>query len=185
MTKSRWLVVAVAPLALAMWAPVTWSAATGDSGFQDNSGRSFFSASPPCPVKEFPTFESIAPVPAIIDPFEQDIIPVFCGIQVRKQGKPVNKARGTFDADLIVLNNDTGDFGIFPLDSGKFKTNSSGIANLDFEIPAPLFADGFESGDVSAWSYTRADFRNKKKADNATMSCDIGSSKSSNSRFRD
>ena len=26
------------------------------------------------------------------------------------------------------------------------------VDNLDFEIPAPLFADGFESGDVSAWS---------------------------------
>ncbi len=77
-----------------------------------------------------------------------------------------------------MLDNTTGFFDSFRLGDGKFKTGSDGFDSLEFEIPAPIFADGFESGDVSAWSYTRADFSNKKKADSAGLSCDIGSSKS-------
>ena len=51
-------------------------------------------------------------------------------------------------------NPDCGFLGILP----KKDDIADTIEDLDFEIPAPIFADGFESGDVSAWSYSRADF---------------------------
>lgn len=52
----------------------------------------------------------------------------------------------------------TGVAEVFSVKKGRFNTDAEGLAEFDFEIPAPIFADGFESGDVSAWSYTRADF---------------------------
>ncbi len=150
----------------------------GDNAFFDNFGGSFFSADKPCPLKQFPTFESVIPIPSFIDPFEQDLIPVFCQIQVENNGKPTKGARGRYTSELRVLDNNTGEFESFSVGSGKFKTNSSGSAAFDLEIPAEIFADGFESGDVSAWSYTRTDFT-KKKGTFAGQSCDVGSSKSS------
>ena len=51
---------------------------------------------------------------------------------------------------------------------------------FDFEIPAPIFADGFESGDVSAWSYTKFEFGQKKKmADTAQARCSVANKESS------
>ena len=148
----------------------------GDSGFQGNLGDSFFQTTSPCPLKEFPTFEAIVPIPNIIDPFDDDIIPLFCQIRAKKKGNPVNKAKGTFSSELYVLHNTTGMFEVIDLGSGKFKTGEEGIDSFELEIPAPLFADGFESGDVSAWSYTRADFT-KKKGDTAEMLCNSSGNK--------
>jgi hypothetical protein len=34
-------------------------------------------------------------------------------------------------------------------------SDPAAIRDFDFDLPAELFADGFESGDVSAWSYSR------------------------------
>ncbi len=168
-------------VALALLTGVTSAPAqAGNTVSQFTFANNFFSASPACPVNQFPTFESIVPVPAIIDPFEEDFIPFFCQIQVDRKGNPVKKAKGTFETDLIVIDNVTGEAETFPIRSGKFKTGSNGIDTFDFDIPAELFADGFESGDVSAWSYTRSDFTNKKRADNASVSCGTSSSKSNN-----
>ena len=146
----------------------------GDGGSQSNLADGFFQTSPPCPLRDFPTFEVIVPVPNIIDPFEDDIIPLFCQIRAQKNGQVVKKAKGTFESTLFVLDNTTGMFETFDLGSGKFNTGSTGIDSFDFEIPAPIFADGFESGDVSAWLYTRADFqkkKKKKKADTGELLC--------------
>lgn len=150
----------------------------GDFSSQFNDGKATFFASPPCPVKQFPTFESIVPVPNIVDPFQQDLIPMFCQVEVTREGKGVKKAKGTFETELVVIDNNTGEAESFPIGSGKFKTNSLGRDSFDFDLPAELFADGFESGDVSAWSYTRTDFTNKKKGNQANVSCGSGSSSS-------
>jgi hypothetical protein len=168
-TETKGLVAGAVALAVLVLAPA--AATAGDSGFQAGFGGNFFETSPPCPFKEFPTFESIAPIPAIIDPFDQDLIPLFCQIRVKKNGNPVAKAKGTFESTLFVLDNNTGEFETFGLGSGKFKTNSDGFDEFDFEIPAPIFADGFESGDVSAWSYTRAEGTKKKKVEAAQLDC--------------
>ena len=50
-------------------------------------------------------------------------------------------------------NRDCGVVGILP----EKDNIGDSLDDLEFEIPAPIFADGFESGDVSAWSYTRVD----------------------------
>lgn len=150
----------------------------GDFESQFTGGSNFFSSSPPCPVRQFPTFESLVPVPAIVDPFAQDLIPMFCDVQVSREGKGVKKAKGKFEADLIVIDLDTGISQSFPIASGDFKTNKDGLSSFDFDLPSELFADGFESGDVSAWSYTRTDFSNKKKSDSTSVSCVTGASRS-------
>jgi hypothetical protein len=103
-----------------------------------------------------------------------------CFVDVNKNDKGVRKTKGTWTTELIVRDNNTGMLETFPIRSGKFKTNSDGQDDFDFEIPTELFADGFESGDVSAWSYTRSDFTNKKKADSASVQCGKAASRSNN-----
>jgi len=150
----------------------------GDSFSQTRFGSDFFQVSPPCPVKQFPTFETIAPVPAI---FDTDVLSsaVFqCFVDVSKNNRGRKKAKGTWTTELIVRDNNTGELETFDIASGRFKTDSNGQDEFDFEIPAPIFADGFESGDVSAWSYTRSDFTNKKKADRAIVQCGKAASRS-------
>lgn len=165
------IAVLLAPL-LATAAPA------GDFAFQNTFGGNFFSVSPPCPVKQLPTFESLVPVPGFVDPFEQDLIPFFCSVDVFSEGKGVKKAKGKYEVDLVVRDNNTGELESFPVKSGRFKTNRDGEAQFDFDLPAELFADGFESGDVSAWSYTRTDFTNRKRTDSVVQDCQAGSSKS-------
>ena len=164
------LVLALSMLALPVGA--------GDSRAQGTFGGNFFSASPPCPAKQLPTFESLVPVPGIVDPFEQDVISMFCQIQADREGKGVKKVNGKYETDLIVVNTSTGEAESFSIASGRFKTNKDGRANFDFDIPADLFADGFESGDVSAWSYTRTDFTNKKKVGGTSVSCNSSTTRS-------
>ena len=173
----RTLVLAAAAVILASAAVLN----AGDSVFQSTLGDSFFSSNKPCKAGDIPPLEVLAPVPAIVDPFEDDIIPVFCQLSVEKNGRGVNRAKADFTSELIVRDNNTGMFEVFPLDSGKLTTNSDGIDSFDFEIPAPLFADGFESGDVSAWSYTRVE-RTKKKSKQDKVACHTGSSSSGNYR---
>lgn len=153
------------------------TAYAGDFKSQTTFGSNFFNSSPPCPLRDFPTFENIAPVPSVFDTDIFDDAFFQCFVDVQKKGKGVNKAKGTFETELIVRHNTTGMFEIFPIDSGKFKTNDEGFDSFDFDIPTELFADGFESGDTSAWSYTRADFTNKKKADSAAVQCGKGASR--------
>lgn len=175
MNRPKPFVLATLFLALA-FGPAT--AQAGEILSQSNFGSSFFSASPPCPVKKFPTFESVAPIPAIVDPFAQDLVPIFCQIRVSREGEGVKKAKGNFFSEVVIRDNDTGELEAFPVGSGSFRTNKDGFAGIDFEIPTDIFADGFESGDVSAWSYTRADFSNRKRADNTSMQCGKSSSSS-------
>ena len=154
------------------------AAGAGDSVSQSTFGANFFSSSTPCKAKDLPDLEVIAPVPAIVDPFEDDIIPVFCNVWAQKKGNPVNNFRADFTSELVVVDHNTGMAEVFDIDSGSFKTNSDGFANLEFELPAPIFADGFESGDVSAWSYTRIDPKKKKRVTDVSVECGKNASRS-------
>lgn len=96
----------------------------------------------------------------------------------------VKNAKGDFVAELIRQDNRTGMGAVVDSTSGRFKTDSEGFGTFDFDFPSEIFADGFESGDVSAWSYTRTDFRNRKKADSVSAQCVKGASSSSSSEAR-
>lgn len=160
-----------------------------EASIQRNVGDSFIQLEGLFGLREFPSWEVVVPLPSIDDLAENggqgvgarrlgnDIIPLSCQIEVLKRGKPVNKAKGTFESTLFVLDNNTGTFEAFDLGSKKFRTNSDGIDSVDFEIPASIFADGFESGDVSAWSHTRATSNKKKKADQGELLCAASVSK--------
>ena len=162
----RW----TAALALALTLALGGAATAGNLKVQTAFGGNFFDVQPPCKTNQFPTFETISPVPAILDPFAQDLVPVFCDIQVTKNGQGVKGVKAKYSSELIVIDNVTGQAQTFGLGSGTAKTDAGGFAHFDFDIPSDLFADGFESGDVSAWSYTRTDFK-KKKADSAAIAC--------------
>ncbi|MFQ5526979.1 MAG: hypothetical protein ACE5GX_12060 [Thermoanaerobaculia bacterium] len=127
----------------------------------------------PCALKRLPSLEGLASVPPIADPLARNQIPVLCQIQVSKRDEPVRNARGSYAGALFVLDHVSGRFDAFEIDSGSFKTGANGSALFEYQIPASIFTDGFESGDVSAWSRTRADFKNKR-GDRAALSCDIG-----------
>lgn len=150
----------------------------GDSKAQFGAGASFFTVSPACPARQFPTFEAIVPVPAIFDPFNQDLARILCQVQVKREGKGVKRVKGKYESELIVRDNNTNDLDAFRTGSGVWRTDKEGRARFAIEIPAEIFADGFESGDVSAWSYIRTDLTNKKRGDTATVQCDTGTSRS-------
>ncbi len=164
----RRLVTAALVLALA-W---TSSLHAGDGVFAANFGTTTLNTGTSCPVKQFPTFESIAPIPGSFPPPLSDFLPVFCTLQVTRDQQGVKKAKGTYTAQLLVRDNETGLVETHDIDSGTFRTGRGGFADWQIEIPPDLiFADGFESGNTSAWSYTRTDFSNKKKANNVALSC--------------
>lgn len=169
-----------AVLAFAGWMILAGSAWAGDAQEQLNVGLSFASARPPCPVNQFPTLESLVAVPMVTDPFEieERFIPMFCQVQVDRNGQPVERAKGKFETFLLLLDHVTGSFSQRRIDRGKFATSSQGSDSFEFDLPAELFADGFESGDVSAWSYTRTDFRNRKGATDAVLNCSARGSRS-------
>lgn len=162
---------AVALLTLALLPNLASPAWAGDSFFLQTVGSNFFSASPPCPVKKFPSFENLVPIPSLFDPDIEDSAFLFCQVDLHNGEDGVKKAKGKWQSEIIMRDNLSGDVETFPIDSGRFKTNSDGFADFDFEIPSELFADGFESGDVSAWSYTRSDFTNRKKASSGSVRC--------------
>ena len=103
---------------------------SGASEFMNNFGESDFATSVPCPVKQFPTLEALAPVPQIIDPFEDDIIPVFCQISFTKDGKPVKGVRGNMSTDLIIRDEGVGSLFVIPLGTKVFNTGSAGVDAL-------------------------------------------------------
>ncbi|MFQ5528408.1 MAG: hypothetical protein ACE5GX_19415 [Thermoanaerobaculia bacterium] len=161
----------IALLTFALPPNFTGNAWAGDFVSQGNFGDSLVTASTPHPVKEFPTFESIVHVPRIFDPLQQDFLAIFCDVKVTKQGEGVKKVKGTYMSELFVFDNDSETVEISPLGSGKFKTDGNGFDNFALDVPVPLFIDGFESGDTSAWTYTRVEFTNKKKSAFASVSC--------------
>ncbi len=138
-------IVLIALVLLPLVAATGWA---GDFKSQSSIGANFFNVSPACPAKEFPTFESIVPVPGFIDPFAQDLIPLFCEVQVAREGKGVKGVKGKFESELIVRDNNTGETESFPVGSGRFRTNRDGVSSFDFDLPAEIFADVFDSGDV-------------------------------------
>ena len=161
-------------LVLPVLAAPAWS---GDSAFQSTFGSNFFNVNPPCPVKQFPTFESILPVPAIADPVQQRFLPILCQIQVSRNEKGVRKAKGNFVSEVLVLDLNSGEGELFTVESGKFTTNKDGVAKVQYEVDMQIFTDGFETGDTSAWSYTRADFSNGKKASAVSITCNSNTSR--------
>ncbi len=169
---------ASALLGLALILTFTSHAMAGDFLSQSGIGATFFNASPPCPAKRMPTFESVVPIPGLFDPFDLQFANFACFVDVREGGEGVKGVKGKYTTQLIVRDNNTGDLDTFDIDSGTFKTNRDGQDVFDFDIPAEIFADGFESGDVSAWSYTRSDFTNKKKVESTAVQCVKSASRS-------
>ncbi len=134
------------------------AALAGQNVFQFNAGSSFFNSDKPCPARQIPTFEALIPIPNIFDPFEKDFIPGFCEFSFQKKGRDLKGVKTKTSVRLFVLDNNSGEFEEFDLGTFRTKSNSEGRSSFDFDIPSEIFADGFESGDVSAWSYTRTDF---------------------------
>lgn len=147
------------------------AAHAGDVLSQSIQGLNFFGTSSACPAKKAPTMETVAPLPAILDPALVPIIKFQCSVQPFVGTDPVKKVRGKYTIELLVRDNETGAFKSFELDSGRFKTNKQGQAGFETEIETEIFADGFESGDVSAWGYTRTNFTNGKKVESSFVEC--------------
>ena len=174
---SRRSISLAAPTVLSLFLLLGVTAANADGSIfhgMGGGGAQEFFADPPCKLKQFPDLEVLVPIPSIIDPFEEDLVQIFCQVTVQKNNQPVKKARGNFESELVIIDNNTGFTERIPLGDGSFKTNAAGFDVFDFEIPTPIFADGFESGDVSAWSYTRTSFKKKKKADTGVVACFAG-----------
>ncbi|MCP4200844.1 MAG: hypothetical protein GY769_02790 [bacterium] len=149
------------------------AALAADSGFANNNGASVFFSDEPSLLRKFPTLESVVPVPSIADVSGRTVIPISCRVRAEDSGGPVKGARGTYRAELLVLDRGTGMSEIFPLKSGTFRTKTNGVSRFKIEIPTAIFAGGFESGGVSAWSYARTAFKKKTKGTFGALDCDV------------
>jgi len=164
-------VLAFAVLAVS---PATEVAANG--GVANNNGASVFFSNDASLLKKFPSLESVVPVPSIANPTAQKVITISCRIGAEDGGAPLKGARGNYRAELVVIDRGTGMSDVFPLQSGPFRTKRNGVARFRFDIPSAIFSDGFESGDVSAWSYARTDFK-KGKGNFGALDCDATATK--------
>jgi hypothetical protein len=158
-------------IVLALIAGLAGSANAQTGQTQTNIGESFFKAGTLSPVKKFPTSELLVPVPSIFDPSEEDSILILCQVQVFKLTTGVQNARGRFRAELVLIDNRTGQAERFFVAGGRFKTSRQGTTSFNFKLLAERIADGFGSGDVSAWLYTRIDFTNRKRATDTFFQC--------------
>ena len=164
--------VTLAMLAVLLMTPAVQA---GDDPLSINFGGNAFFPSSPCPAKRVPTFEAVVPVPSFesfVNPFEEGDFRIFCQVNTLRKGKGAKKVKGNWQAELVILDNVTGDVDRVFVQSGFFTTKKTGTDDFDFDLPDELFADGFESGDVSAWSYTRTNFTNQKRVDSARLTCD-------------
>ena len=140
---------------------------------QTNVAFSRVDTDQPRKPKKFPTFEVLVPLSPLLDPFEVDSIVVGSGWEVFRGGEAVAKAVAKYVIDLVVLDHTLGTFEVFSIGEGKTKTSpQEGRDDFGFDIPTALFADGFESGDISAWVRFRASI--KKKNDETLFSCGQG-----------
>lgn len=124
--------------------------------------------------------ESVAPIPNL--DFEMsdadETIEVVCGwfAYGRFTGAlPIKGVRGRTVSTMFLLDNVTGQFETRVIDAGTFKTGTDGYAERRFNIPNHIFADGFESGDVSAWVHTSSIGLNNKKVRAMSQGCGIPS----------
>lgn len=138
----------------------------------DNNGDTSFFTPTPRPLANFPAFESLVPMPLNINPFNRNRVQQNCVVQAVKKAAPIKGAKGVFAGKLVVMDNSTGTFETVVLASGKFKTNSDGLAVFSYDIATDLFAKGFKSGSISAWSYARVEFA-KRKATYGLLHCSV------------
>ena len=166
--RPRWLLGLVAAAVILV---AGGSAAVAD-GFLNSRGNTTFFTDTTRPLKDMPTLESLVPMPQNINPMNRKRVRGACDLQVVKGGAPVRRAKGTFNSRLIVLDHLTGTFEIFPLTSGRVKTDAEGGFSFDLEIATELFADGFRAGATSAWALTTVEFK-KRKGSFASLDCDV------------
>ena len=138
----------------------------------DNRGDTTFFAETPRLLANFPTLESLVPMPLNINPFNRKRVQQSCAVQVYKRTSPVKGAKGTFSGKLVVMDNSKATFKTVDLASGKFRTDADGNATFEYDIATKLFAEGFKSGSISAWSYARIDFA-KRKGSWALLRCGV------------
>lgn len=126
-------------------------------------------------VRKFPELIATQPIPPTVDVSTIETWPLGCQTNVRRDsesgGVGVKGAKMKFGATLYVLDTQMGTFEAFDLGSKKAKSDADGFAGATFEIPAAIFADGFESGDTLAWAVARLNFRGSKKAHGASLAC--------------
>jgi len=127
-------------------------------------------------VRRFPDLIAIQPIPSTVDPFAIETWPLSCITFVRLDDETggfsgVKGAKVTHEATLYTLNSQEGTFQAFDLGSKKIKSDAGGRVHSFFEIPAALFADGFESGDTIAWVVATARFKGGRKANGASLGC--------------
>ena len=125
--------------------------------------------------KKFPDLRVTVEIPSIFDPEGADHFGMFCKFLAQRlvdNSLPgVRNVRGKWRSVLHVLDHMTLTFETVEIDNGKFKTGATGVDSLLFDIPTAIFADGFESGDVSVWSSTTFELKKGPKTTDTTAQC--------------
>ena len=129
----------------------------------------------PNKVRKFPELTAIQPIPPTVEASAIEAWSVGCGTFVRQDDEAgfsgVKRAKVTHQATLYTLDIEDGTFEAFDLGSKTVKSDADGNVGSLFEIPAALFADGFESGDTLVWVVATARFKGGKKANGANLAC--------------
>ena len=147
-----------------------------EAGVLDSRGDTSFFSGEVRPLANFPPLESVVPMPLNINPFNRKRVRQSCTVQVVRRNAPLKSARGEYEAHLVLMDNKAGTFESFELSTGKLRTDPDGEARLEFDIPTDLFAEGFKSGTVSAWSHTRLELT-KRKGSFAFLRCGLSAKK--------
>ena len=147
-----------------------------EAGILDSRGDTSFFSGEVRPLADFPALESVVPMPLNINPFNRRRVRQSCTVQVVRRNAPLKSARGEYVSHLVLMDHRAGTFKSIELSAGKLKTDPGGEARLEFDIATDLFAEGFKSGNVSAWSHTRLEFI-KRKGSFAFLRCAVTAKK--------
>lgn len=167
-------------LTAALGAVVLLTSLTGPATARVGSnqgGYTHFEGSKLVKPKKVGTLRSVVEIPAETDqsrPFEyRCIYSALDGVTAAQ----FVKVKARYRTEAWILDHRAGTFEIHEVDSGTFVTPPGGFVSLRFTVPAAvrnaIFADGFESGDLSVFLVTRATPIRGKKLMVTHLGCDL------------
>ncbi len=153
---------------------VSESPAAGER-FMVNSGTVFFYSNPALETDRIPNWVLMFEIPSTLDT-TAEVQEVFCALNAEKvvgddERRGVRRVLARWTSRLHVLDPSTSQVTVTKIASGRVQTNAEGRGEFTFDIPTELFADGFASGGVSAWTSVTFDLKRNRQSMDSRAEC--------------
>lgn len=129
--------------------------------------------------------ELVATVAIPKDIIQSEPMAYDCSVQtlVRSEDnvEGIENVRANWATSAYVMDHRDSSFRVLDVATGVIKTSTFGNGyarqiQIPPDVSAAIFADGFESGDISAWLMTTAKLKKGKKLNHAMLQCNLAES---------